>query len=451
MTRLRRTTALLLTFLAGLAWAGAQEEAASTEAPHVVVMTLDGGVVQPVVAEFVGEVLESAESEGAEAVIFELSTPGGMLDATRRIWQEMLESPVPVVVWVTPRGAQAASAGFFLLMAGDVAAMAPGTNTGAAHPVAGGGGDIQGDLGKKIEEDSAAAIRSLAARNGRDAKLAESAVLESRSFTAQEAIDLGLADLVASDLPSLLEQLDGREVRGGTSEARRLETATAIVTRAEMTPFQRVRSTLAHPEIAVLLMSLGSAGLLIELQNPGLLFPGVLGAIALILGFYGASVLPLNYAGLALMGLAVVLLVAEISVQSFGILGFGGLLSFVLGSLMLFRSADPALRVSTGFIVTLAAAGALLVGALSRLAFRARKTAVATGSSGMMAEAATAVAGFAPGAGGYEGKVQVHGELWRARSASEVGAGERLVVTGVDGLTLDVSPEADVAGIPPGR
>ncbi|MEM6704264.1 MAG: nodulation protein NfeD [Acidobacteriota bacterium] len=443
MTRLRRTTALLLTFLAGLVWAGSQAD--EGDAPRVLVMTLDGGVVQPVVAEFTAEVLETAASEGADAVIFELSTPGGMLDSTRQIWQEMLESPVPVVVWVTPAGAQAASAGFFLLMAGDVAAMSPGTNTGAAHPVAGGGGDIEGDLGKKIEEDSAAAIRSLAGRNGRDLRLAESAVLESRSFTAQEAIDLGLADFLASDLTSLLEKLDGLEVRSGTPEARVLRTAGASVTRAEMTPFQRVRSTLAHPEIAVLLMSLGSAGLLIELQNPGLLFPGVLGAIALILGFYGASILPLNYAGLALMGLAVVLLIAEISVQSFGILGMGGLLSFVLGSLMLFRSADPALRVSTGFIVTLAAAGALLMAGLSWLAFRARSATVATGASGMLAEAATAVAGFAPGAGGYEGRVQVHGELWRARSAGEVAAGDQLVVTGVDGLTLDVAPQTDVA------
>ncbi len=409
-------------------------------APEVVVLTLDGGIVQPVVAEFVEEVLLDAAEREAEAVVFELSTPGGVLQSTRQIWTSMLQSPVPVVVYVTPRGAQAASAGFFILMAGDVAAMAPGTNTGAAHPVGGGGQNIEGDIGDKIEEDSAAAIRSLAGRNERNQKLAESAVLESRAFTAQEALDSGLVDLIAPDLPTLLASLDGRTVVTGGGEERTLRTVGAQVVRAEMAPFQKVRSTLAHPEIALLLMSLGSAGLFIELNNPGLLFPGVLGAICLLLGFYGASVLPLDYAGLALMVLAVVLSLAEIKVQSFGALGLGAVLSFVLGSLMLFRSPDPAVRVSTGVVITSAIAIAAVVATLSLLALRARKTPVATGSAGMLAEVGTAQGSFSAAGEGFAGRVLVHGELWNARASQQIESGDAVEVVRVRGLTLEVTP-----------
>lgn len=414
----------------------ASTDAPSPTAPPRVTAVSVEAIIQPVVEEFLVEVIEAADARGDELVVIELSTPGGMLDVTRRITSAMLESETPLAVFVYPRGVHAASAGFFLLMASDVAAMAPGTNTGAAHPVAGQGQDIEGDMGAKVEQDTAAMIRSLAVARGRDEALAEEAVLESRSFTAEEALELGLVDLIASDLDELLERLDGREVAVG-SGTRVLSTRGATVVRESMTAFQRIRSTLVHPNIAYMLLTFGGIGLYIEISNPGAIFPGVVGAICLIVGLYATSVLPVNYAGLALLGLAVLLFFAEIKVPSFGLLTVGGLASLVLGSLMLFDSPDPALRVSLQMVIALAALAAVVVGALTVMVVRSRRYRVATGREGLVGHRAEV---RSPIPEGGTGKVFVMGELWNARSRSALAPGTQVEVCAVDGLTVVVEP-----------
>ena len=443
---MKKGTARLLALLVGSAVAlatppagGASDPTDSTAAaasPGEVVVVEVASIIQPVVAEFLIEALAAADRTEAAAFVIELDTPGGLLQSTRAIFTAMLSARTPTVVWVAPRGAQAASAGFFLLMAADVAAMAPGTNSGAAHPVGGQGEDIEGTMGEKVEQDAAATIRSLASRNGRDQKLAEAAVLESRSFSAEEALANGLADLVAPSLEQLLGELEGRRLADPERPEAVLRTAGAGVRRVEMSPFQRIRSTLVHPNIAYMLLTLGGLGLYFELANPGAVLPGVLGAICLILGFYGMSVLPVNYAGFALLGLAGVLFVAEVKVQSYGVLTLGGLASLVLGSLMLFRSPDPALRVSVRLVVALSLVALIVVATLVTLALRIQRHRVTTGAAGLVTERALARRAFGPGAG----KVDLHGEIWNAEADQPVGAGDIVEVLEVRGLTLLVRP-----------
>ncbi len=411
------------------------DDPVADSAPEVIVAAVDS-VIQVVVAEFIDEVTAEADRVGAEALIVELSTPGGEMQAMRRIFTTFLEARTPVVAYVSPSGSQAASAGFFILLGADIAAMAPGTNTGAAHPVAGGGEDIPGAMGEKVTQDAAATIRSLAARRGRDEKLAESAVLESRSFTAQEALDSGLVDLVAPSLQSLLVDLDGRVVEKGGRE-RTLATRAAAVRRMEMSAFQRVRSIIAHPNVAILLMSLGSIGLIFEITHPGSIFPGVVGAVCLILGLWAMSVLPVNYAGLALMFVAVLLWVLEVKVPSFGMLTLGGAVSFCLGAIMLFRDAGPALQASLKLITAVGVTVGLLALAFARLALKAHRGRVVTGSEGLLDEQGLVSSGIEVGA---PGKVRLHGEIWNAESDVPVAAGDRVRVVRVDGMTLRVEP-----------
>ncbi len=415
-----------------------EAEAGPEAVPEVYVARIDSAI-QVVVAEFMEQVTEEADLVGAEALVVELSTPGGEMQAMRAVFTAFLEADTPVVVYVSPSGAQAASAGFFILLGADVAAMAPGTNTGAAHPVAGGGGDIPGAMGDKVTQDAAATARSLAARRGRDQKLAEEAVTESRSFSAEEALEAGLVDLVAPSLQSLLVELDGRVVEKGGAE-RTLRTRDASVRRVEMSAFQRIRSTIAHPNIAILLMSLGSIGLIFEITHPGAIFPGVVGAICLILGLWAMSVLPINYAGLALLLLAGVLWVLEIKIPSFGMLTLAGAISFCLGAMMLFRDADPALRASLNLIVAIGITIGLVTLALGRLALKAQFRRVATGSEGLLNELASVSSGIAAGA---PGKVRLHGEIWNAEADVAVAEGDRVRVVQVDGMTLRVEPVGD--------
>jgi membrane-bound serine protease (ClpP class) len=353
----------------------------------------------------------------------------------------MLGAATPVVVYVAPAGAQAASAGFFLLMAGDVAAMAPGTNTGAAHPVGGQGEDIEGAMGEKATQDAAATIRSLAERHGRDAELAEAAVVESRSFTAAEALDAGLVDLLAPSFQALLVALDGREVVKH-DRTLVLRTAEAEVVEVELSPLRRVLSALAHPNIAYILLSLGFLGLYFELMNPGSILPGVVGAICLILAFFALSVLPFNFAGIALILLAILLFIAEIKVPSFGLLTVGGVVSLALGGLLLFKSPVPALRVSLDMIAGVALVALIVVAGLVRLAVKAQRNKVRTGSEGLVGEVGQAVAEIDP-----QGKVFVHGEYWNAVAAEPIPASAAVEVTGVRGMLLTVRPlAAAVAG-----
>jgi membrane-bound serine protease (ClpP class) len=392
-------------------------------------------ILHPIARDLLVETLDRADREGAAAVVVELDTPGGLLTSTREMTTAMLGARTPVVVWVAPSGAQAASAGFFLLMAGDFAAMAPSTNTGAAHPVGGQGETIEGVLGKKIEEDSAANIRALASRRGRDVALAERAVLESKSFTAEEALAAGLVDLVAADETALLAGLDGRTYEKPQGEKRTLHVAAGRVRHFEMNAVQRFLSALLHPNIAYLLMTLGMLGLYFELAHPGAVFPGVLGGISLLLGLYALSVLPVRFAGVALIVLGLGMLIAEIKVPSYGLLTVGGLTSFVLGSLILFRSPEPALKLSLGIVATVAGFFLAVTVFLLVMAARNARLRVTTGREGLLGERAVVRVRLAP-----DGKVYLMGEWWNAISETPVEVGEEVEVTAVEGMLLRVRP-----------
>jgi membrane-bound serine protease (ClpP class) len=431
----RLLMALALLAVGTLLWA-ADSESASEDEKVVVLVGVDS-IIHPVAEEFIVDSLAQADDLDAEAFLIELSTPGGLLTSTREIFTAMLEAETPVVVFVSPRGSQAASAGFFLLMAADVAAMAPGTNTGAAHPVGGQGEEIEGPMGDKVEKDAAATIRSLATRSGRNAELAEEAVLESRSFTADEALEAGLIDILAANVPDLLEELDGREVAREGRDVVILQTAEARVETLEMSGFQKFLSTIAHPNIAYILMTLGGLGLYFELSNPGAILPGVVGGICLILAFFALSVLPVNYAGIALIILAMIFFIAEVKVVSYGLLTVAGVISLVLGSLMLFKSADPAIRVSLELIASMAVFTLVVVSFLVSMVVRAHRTQVATGAEGLLHKhgvTRTLVSG--------RGKVFVHGEIWNASADEEIPAGTPIEVVSVDGLKLRVRPES---------
>lgn len=405
------------------------------ERPQPVLHLKLESIIHPIAAQYIEDSLTEADERGVAAVVIELNTPGGLLTSTREITEAMLAAETPVVVYVSPPGAQAASAGFFLLMAADVAVMAPGTNTGAAHPVAGGGQEMDEHMTAKAEEDAAATIRSLASRLGRNLEAAEAAVVESKSYTADEALELGLIELIANDVEDLLAEVDGRTITKTGGEELVLATADAAAEPLAMTPLQRFLSALAHPNIAYILLSLGGLGLYFEFSNPGSVFPGVVGAICLLLAFFGLSVLPVNYVGIGFLGLAVLFFIAEIKVTSYGLLTVAGIVSMVLGSSMLFKSTDPALQVSWELIATMAAFAAILVAIAVTLVIRAHRRQVSTGNEGMVGRVAQA-----RGAINQRGKVFVHGELWDAESAVPVSPGEEVRVIAVEGMRLQVEP-----------
>ena len=409
----------------------------------VLVIRIDSAI-HPVAAEYVAESLERADSMKARAAVIEINTPGGLLSSTREITKSMLSARTPVVVYVAPSGAQAASAGFFILMAADVAAMAPGTNTGAAHPVGGQGEDIEGHMGKKIEEDSAATIRSLARQHGRNVELAEAAVLESRSFTAEEALEEGLVEVLAPSLDQLLDRVDGMEIEKLGEERIALRTAGAVVERREMPGIQRFLSVLTDPQVAAILMFLGTLGIYMEITNPGSLLPGVVGSICLILGFYAFSVLPVNFAGIALILLGVVLFFAETQVPSFGVLSLGGAVSLVIGGLMLFKDVGPAFQSSPLPLMVVGGMVSAVMATLSFKAIQVRRSPITTGKEGLVGEVGVARTALAP-----SGKVFVHGELWNSISESPVAPGASVEVVAVDGLSLRVRPEAGTEGAAP--
>ncbi len=389
-------------------------------------------IIHPVAAEFIAEGIQEAERVHAAALVVKLNTPGGLLTSTREMTTAILETQVPVIIYVAPSGAQAASAGFFLLMSADFAVMAPGTNTGAAHPVGGQGEDIEGTMGEKVEQDAAATIRSLAERRGRPVELAEAAVLESRSFTAEEALEENLVDLIASDIRSLLQELDGKTFEKKGAETV-LEVAEAELRHFEMHPFQRIRSILVHPNIAYLLLTLGGLGLYFELSNPGAILPGVVGAIFLVLGLYAMSVLPVSYAGVALLILAVFFFLAEIKVTSYGLLALAGVACLVLGSLMLFDSPDPAVRVSLEVIISLTVFTVAVVGTLMTMVLRVHRLQVRTGLEGLVNEEGVARTDLDPA-----GKIFVHGEYWNAESDQPVARGDAVQVVAVEQGCLKV-------------
>ena len=404
---------------------------ASFAGADVVVLQVEG-VIQPVTAGYITNGIRHAEEANASLVVLQLNTPGGLMTSMREIISAMLNSPVPVAVYVSPEGAQAASAGFFILMGADLAVMAPGTNTGAAHPVGGQGEDIGKHMGKKVEEDASAYIRTLAEKHGRNIELAEKAVKESVSFTETEALDHGLIDFTASTVKDLLAKADGRKV-GKHDREITLALKGARLDEVGMNAAQRLLSVLSHPNIAYLLMIFGFLGLYVEITHPGTVAPGVIGALCLLLAFYSLSILPVNYAGLALILLGIILLILEIKITSYGALTIGGLASFIIGSLMLVDSPVPELRISMALIFTLTVVVAVVVIFLTQRVIKAHRAKIVTGEEGLVGETGEAVSDVH-----VSGKVFLHGEYWEANSEAPIPAGSPIRVLAVEGMKLKV-------------
>lgn len=387
--------------------------------------------IGPGVAEHIVDTLQRASDEQAAAVIIGLDTPGGLVESMREIVQAIYACQAPVIVYVSPAGARAASAGVMITMAADIAAMAPGTNIGAAHPVGAGGKEVGESMGAKVTNDMVAFARGIAERRGRNADWAEQAVRESVSVTADEALAKNVIDIVAKDLDDLIAQLNGREVAGKG----KLDLSGAAITRVEEGLRTKILKTISNPNIAYILFMIGLAGLYFELAHPGAIFPGVVGGIALILAFFSFQALPVNTAGLLLILLAAVLFILEIKVTSYGLLSIAGLACMVLGSLMLFKNAGPEFRVAWQvFLPTILLISGFFV-AVTSLVVRAHVHRPRTGVEGLVGEV-----GIVKQADETRGKVLVHGELWQARFQSPVGAGDKVTVIAVEGLVVIVTP-----------
>jgi len=404
-------------------------------APVVRVLTIDA-TVNPAVADVIASSVARAREAGAECLVIRLNTPGGLLKSTRVIVTALLEADVPVVVYVSPQGAQAASAGTFITLAAHVAAMAPGTNIGAAHPVGMQGAQPDSVMAEKATNDAAAFIRAISAKRHRNVRWAEEAVRRSVSITAEEALRDSVVDVVAADVQDLLAQLDGRVILFD-GRADTLRTAGAAVVEEEMDWRHRILDALSDPNVAYILFLLGLYGLLFELYNPGAVVPGVVGAICIILAFYAFHTLPVNYAGLALIIVGVILFLLEIKITSYGLLTVGGLVALFLGSIMLIDS-DSSLefvRLSWSVIIPAVLTTALFFLFAVGMGIRAQRRKPVTGIEGMIGAAGEALSELAP-----RGAVRVHGEIWTAESASGViASGERVRVTRMENLTLIVT------------
>jgi membrane-bound serine protease (ClpP class) len=448
---------VVLALLAG--WGRAQSPPAPAAVPPVFVVRVDGAI-GPASADRVTRALERAASEQAQLVVLQMDTPGGLDTAMRSIIKAILASPVPVAGFVAPQGARAASAGTYILYATHVAAMAPATNLGAATPVQIGApgasdkplvkpGSGAAEQDKPVDEpvpatgtarerkavnDAVAYIRGLAELRGRNVDWAESAVRDGASLPADEALAAGVIDLIATDLPELLQVLDGRKVKVRSQEIE-LKTAGLVLREVEGDWRTDLLALVTNPNVAYLLMLIGIYGLLLEGYNPGAVVPGVVGAICLLLALFAFQVLSVNYAGLALIALGVLLIVAETFVPSFGALGLGGIIAFVIGSIMLLDNDVPGFSIAWQVIGAMALAGSLLLLAPVSFAVRARRRPVVSGVEGLVRETAEALEDF-----DHKGLVRAQGETWTAVSASPVRAGQRLKIRKVDGLTLEVEP-----------
>lgn len=396
------------------------------------------GAIGPVASEMLENSLQAAAANNAEALVIELDTPGGLLKTTRIMCKSMLASEVPIVVYVAPSGSRAGSAGVFITLASHIAAMAPGTNIGAAHPVGlggiGGGDDTSSVMEGKITNDAAAFARTLAENRGRNADWAEKAVVESKSITEKEALDLNVIEIIAESGESLLDSLDGRVVSIG-GEQDTLQTRNAIVIKTPMSFRLRVLDVISDPNIAYILMLIGIYGLFFELYNPGVILPGVIGGISLILAFFSLQLLPVSWAGVLLILFAVILFLLEIKVASYGLLSVAGVISMTLGSLMLFQPGMTGIQVGLELIIPAAIVTALFFAFVVGMGLRAQSRKVTTGSEGLIGEIGVASTDLSP-----LGKVLVHGELWSARCPTLVVRGSKVRVKSISGMELTVEP-----------
>ncbi|MBW2518262.1 MAG: nodulation protein NfeD [Deltaproteobacteria bacterium] len=385
--------------------------------------------ISPGVAEYINNSIEQAENEEAACLIIELDTPGGLAESMRLIIKDILGSSVPIVVFVAPRGARAASAGVMITMAADVAAMAPGTNIGAAHPVGAGGKDISGKMSEKVINDMVAHAKSVAEKRGRNQEWVEQAIRESVSVTETEALKENIIDLIAEDTDDLIRQLNGRKIAG--KGELKLDKAQKVIVEPSLRT--NILKTISNPNIAYILLMIGLAGLYFELSHPGAIFPGVIGGISLILAFFALQTLPVNYAGMLLIALAIILFIMEMKIASYGLLSVAGVLSLLLGSLMMFKNTGPdmglSLKVLLPTIILISGFFVFVAG----LVFRAQMSKPKTGTKGLVGEIGIVKKALAP-----EGKVFVHGELWHARAQAEIDVNQKVRVINVVNLMLEV-------------
>ncbi len=391
--------------------------------------------IHPITLEYITRGIAAAKAQHADAILIRLSTPGGLAESTREIIEQIVASPVPVIIYVAPSGARAASAGFFILESADVAAMAPGTNTGAAHPVTLAGGQPDKILAEKIENDSAALMRSVVAKRGRNVEIAESAVRQSKSFTDQEALKDDLVDVVARDQQDLFKQLDGRAITRFSGEKITLHLAGQPVRDFEMTLRQRILAYLMDPNIAFVVLAIGLLSLYIEFNHPGAILPGVVGLFFVVLAVFALNILPVRYAALGLILIAFVFFTLEAKFASHGILTIAGIASLVMGALLLVDGPIPQMRVGLWTALAVSIPLGLITTFLMGIALKARRGKVTTGAQGLVGEIAVARTPLMP-----QGKVFVHGELWDAVSTAPVEVGEQVRVRSVADLHLDVEP-----------
>ncbi len=426
------TIVLVLSFMilpvAGSAWAAKGD----------VYIVAINDAISPGIAEYIKNSIERAEREKAACLIIELDTPGGLAESMRLIIKDILGSPVPIVVFVAPRGARAASAGVMITMAADVAAMAPGTNIGAAHPVGAGGKDISGKMSEKVINDMVAHAKSVAEKRGRNQKWVEEAIRESVSVTETEALKENIIDLIAEDTDDLIRQLNGLKIAG--KGELKLDNAKKEIVEPSLRT--NILKTISNPNIAYILLMIGLAGLYFELSHPGAIFPGVIGGISLVLAFFALQTLPVNYAGILLIVLAIIFFIMEMKIPSYGLLSVAGVLSLLLGSLLMFKDTDPdmglSLKVLLPTIILISGFFVFVAG----LVFRAQMSKPRTGTKGLVGEIGIVKQALTP-----EGKVFVHGELWNARAQEEIDENAKVRVINVVNLMLEVELADDTAGV----
>jgi membrane-bound serine protease (ClpP class) len=413
--------------------------------PQVGLIRLDG-IVHPITAEYIIESLHQCDARGYAAAVIQINTPGGLDTAMRDIISAILASRTPVVVWVGPSGSRAASAGFLILLSADVAAMALGTNTGAAHPVFMSGQEMTDTMKKKVENDAAAYVRSFTGPRARNPEMAEQGILESRSFSENEALSNKMIDVIAASPEELVKKLDGREIKRFQGQTEVLHLDGAQIVPLEPSARQSFLSSVIEPNIALVLMALGALGIFVEFNHPGIIVPGVVGAIALILGLFAITILPVSLTGALLIALAFTLFILEAKIMTHGILAFGGIVSMVLGAVILIDSPIPEMRVRLGTALALALPMAVITVFLLRLAMKARAAKVTTGAAGLLDEIGEAHEDFAAEESGFGGQIFVQGEIWRAHSTVPISRGARLRVRAVERLRLQVELVADPAG-----
>ena len=391
--------------------------------------------IQPISAEYIARAIDEARRRNDQAVLIEINTPGGLVDSTREIIEHITSSSVPVILYVTPSGSRAASAGFFILESADIAAMAPGTNTGAAHPIILGGGKMDDVMKEKMENDAAALMRSVAARRGRNVEVAESTVRQSKSFTDQEALSQHLIDYVASNEDDLLRQIDGKTFKRFNGQSVTLKLSGQPVSPFQMTLKEKILAYLMDPNVAFLLLAIGALSLYVEFNHPGAVIPGTVGIVFILVAAFALNLLPTRFAALVLILGAFALFAAEAKFSTHGVLTIGGIALLTLGGLLLVDSPIPEMRVHLLTALAVSIPLGLITAFLMTIALKARRNKVVTGAQGLVGETGVAQTALSP-----QGKVFVHGELWDAIASTNLPPGQLVVVRKIDGLTLQVDP-----------